>query len=197
MGKRKIEIEKIGSSIAIRVEQKNGSYSNNHYYPIINIRSVEHQIQMGFNPVQADNNRLMNYPYTDKLLISMNFVEGVAVLEYFDIQDVTNQPTWDNNPAGLTQALEDINGWLTEVTSGGPILKTIERIIVPPSTIGAIAPGYSSYSISNIGLTDALVDGLIFPSGHIETYDAGAINNTVTGFTYNSQLTTLIITTIL
>jgi hypothetical protein len=197
MGKRKIEIEKIGSSIAIRVQQKDGSYSNNHYYPIINIRSVEHQIQMGFNPVQADNNRLMNYPYTDKLLISMNFVEGVATLEYFDIQDITNQPTWDNNPAGLSQALEDINGWLTEVTSGGPILKTTERIIVPPSTIGAIAPGYSSYSISNIGLTDALVDGLVFPSGHVETYDGGAINNTVTGFTYNSQLTTLIITTIL
>jgi hypothetical protein len=122
MARKKIQIEKIDNSIAVRVEQKNGSYSDNFLYPVANIRSVEHQIQIGFNPVQADNNRLMNYPYTDKLLIMMNFVEGVATIEYFDIQDVDNQAGWTADAAGLTQALADINGWL--VNSAPSILPT-------------------------------------------------------------------------
>jgi hypothetical protein len=122
MARKKIQIEKIDNSIAVRVEQKNGSYSDNFLYPVANIRSVEHQIQIGFNPIQTDNNRLMNYPYEDKLLIMMNFVEGVATLEYFDIQDVDNQVGWTADAAGLTQALSDINGWL--INSSPSVLPT-------------------------------------------------------------------------
>jgi hypothetical protein len=117
MARKKIQIEKIDNSIAVRIEQKNGSYSDNFLYPVANIRSVEHQIQIGFNPLQADNNRLMNYPYEDKLLIMMNFVEGVATIEYFDIQDVDNQPGWTADAVGLTQALSDINDWLVDSSS--------------------------------------------------------------------------------
>jgi hypothetical protein len=117
MAKKKIEIEKIGSSIAIRVEQNDGSYAPANYYPISAIRSVEPQVQIGIAPVQSDNNRLNNYPYEDKLMISLSFTSENLTKEYFDIQDVTNQPGWTADLSGMVQALSDINGWLVQTVS--------------------------------------------------------------------------------
>jgi len=117
MAKKKIEIEKIGSSIAIRVQQSDGSYGPNNYYPIGNVRSVTSDAQMDFNAVQSDNNRPHNYPYTDKLMVIMDFSAENQTKEYFDLQDVTNQPGWTADLAGLNQALEDINGWLVQTVS--------------------------------------------------------------------------------
>ena len=61
----KIQIEKIGNSIAIRVRLKDGSYTPNTFYPIVNIRAVQPDYKLNFNPVQSDNNRQKYYEYTD------------------------------------------------------------------------------------------------------------------------------------
>lgn len=117
MSKKKIEIEKIDSSIAIRVQQEDGSYGLNNLYPVVAVRSVEPQMQIGLAPVQSDNNRLNNYPYEDKLMVIITFNSENQTKEYFDIQDVTNQPTWTADSSGLIQALEDINSWLVSDVS--------------------------------------------------------------------------------
>jgi hypothetical protein len=147
MAKKKIEIEKIGSSIAIRVERNDGSYSENSFYPVANIRSVEPTVQINIAPVQADNNRLNNYPYADKLQILLKFVSDNETSEYFDIQDVSNQPTWTANLAGIAIALTDINDWLEQ---------TISIVPIPPT---------SSLALPDVIDLSAEIFPYTFPSG--------------------------------
>lgn len=55
------------------------------------------------------SNYANGYPYADRIAIT---IEGPENGPYtFDIQDVTNQPTWTASVAGLNQAVQDISSW--------------------------------------------------------------------------------------
>lgn len=95
----------------------------------------------------------------------------------------------DNNTDELESLLKVLNNVLV-----GEILKEGYKYLLPGST-GTIGAGLKSYSIHNIGVTDALVDGEIFPSG-ISIDFASDRGDVFTGIPYETQLTTLIITDI-
>jgi hypothetical protein len=116
----KIEIKKISNSVAIRKRNADGvTFTPWTYHSVTNIRSIVPDFALGYGAVQPDNNRKHNYPYDDKLVVIFNFVSENGTKEYFDIQDVLNQPTWTSNEAGLLQATQDINNWIGTGSTGG------------------------------------------------------------------------------
>lgn len=60
---------------------------------------------------------------------------------------------------------------------------------------GSISPGMKSVSIHNTGDTDILIQGEIVPPGEIVEFSA-TMNNVLDEITYNSQLSTILITTL-
>ena len=90
--------------------------------------------------------------------------------------------------------LEEVETLLTTLLT--PVQFPTNRVLIPSSTTGSVADGFKSFTISNIGGADALVDSVIFPAGFTETYSANGKNETVSGIDYNSQSSELLITTI-
>lgn len=67
--------------------------------------------------------------------------------------------------------------------------------LLGPGSAGTVGAGFKSYSVTNIGDTDALLDGKIFPAG-FEAEFGGDKEDVLSGLSYDTQLTTLIITTV-
>ncbi len=61
--------------------------------------------------------------------------------------------------------------------------------------VGNIADGKKSVSFMNIGNTDALVDGVVLPAGVSIDFTASQ-GNGLAAFTYDAQLSNLLITTV-
>ena len=169
----KIEITKISDSIAIRKRNKDGvTFTPWTYHSVKNIRSIVPDFALNFGVVQPDNNRTHNYPYTNKLRVFFNFVSENGTSEFFDIQDVLNQPTWTANEAGLLQAMTDINIWLgTGSVSGGgsgtagvftPIA-VLQSDLVFPFTIDADT--YKSVALKISAGETIEMDGVTIPEG--------------------------------
>ncbi len=57
------------------------------------------------------------YPYTDLKVVTVESTDREADLT-FDLESVTNQPTWTLDQAGCNQAQTDIRGWLNAVAGG-------------------------------------------------------------------------------
>ena len=94
---------------------------------------------------------------------------------------------------GNTANIETILGSIENLLTG-QLLQEGYNYVAPGSN-GSTA-GFESYSIQNIGMTNALVDGQIFPPGAIFE-PAGEKGDTFTGVFYDSQATTLIVATVL
>jgi hypothetical protein len=61
---------------------------------------------------------------------------------------------------------------------------------------GAVASGLYSFSIANVGSAAGLVDGAVLPAGVTINFDAGALNNTLGGLSFDATGTTYVLTTI-
>jgi hypothetical protein len=61
---------------------------------------------------------------------------------------------------------------------------------------GAVASGLYSFSIANVGSASGLVDGEVLPAGVTINFDAGALNNTLGGLSFDATGTTYVVTTI-
>lgn len=110
----------------------------------------------------------------------------------------TNYP-WQSKLLQGIQSLMDTNS--SVLTNIEALLESQVRTpgynYIGPGNNGTIAPGFRSYSIHNIGSTDALVNGNILPAGLEVEFSAGALEDVLAGISYDSQLSTLVITTVL
>jgi len=61
---------------------------------------------------------------------------------------------------------------------------------------GAVVSGLYSFSIANVGSASGLVDGEVLPAGVTINFDAGALNNTLGGLSFDATGTTFVVTTI-
>lgn len=103
---------------------------------------------------------------------------------------------------GLQNILEAQGGDDTILTNIQNILSSTVR--TPGRSIhqgvggsGTIAPGFRSFTVTNLGSTDALLDGeLLFP-GQSNTFDAGGQANTLLGMSFDAQASILEIITVL
>lgn len=208
----KIEISKIDGSIAIRIQKADGiNFTPYTYHAIIGIRSVFPVLQDDLGLVNLNNSNKGTYPYADKLQVIMQFNSENLTKEYFDIQDVLNQPTWTHDEAGLLTALADINGWLLAGASGSladialdtaaikvateGIDTNLDAAVRTHNTVstaasGSVPAGSIRGSVINIGDEDGTWNGTIIPAGvsipwgdvaNRDTYGAIAYDPTLGG----------------
>jgi hypothetical protein len=64
--------------------------------------------------------------------------------------------------------------------------------VLNTNTTGTVPVCYS-FSIANVGATAGLVDGVSVPAGAVLNFDAGTLNNTLTGIGYDATGTTFLI----
>jgi hypothetical protein len=207
-----IEISKIDGSIAIRKLRPDGvTYTPYTYHAIIGIRSVFPVITEDLGVINLDNSNKGTYPYEDKLQVIIQFNSENLTKEYFDIQQVTNQPTWTHDEAGLLIALADINGWLLAGASGSLAAIALDTAAIKVATegieddleaavrthntvstlaLGSVPAGSIRGSVINIGDEDGTWNGIIIPAGvsipwgdvaNRDTYGAIAYDPTLGG----------------
>jgi hypothetical protein len=84
---------------------------------------------------------------------------------------------------------------LAELVNIDGRLKSEERKanVLNTSTNGTV-PVCFSFSIANVGAAAGTVDGVSIPAGTTINFDAGVLNNTLTGTTYDATGTTFLIT---
>jgi hypothetical protein len=84
---------------------------------------------------------------------------------------------------------------LAELVNIDNKLKSKERRanVLNTSTTGTVPVCYS-FSIANVGAAAGTVNTVSIPAGTTINFDAGALNNTLTGATYDATGTTFLIT---
>ncbi len=112
-----------------------------------------------------------------------------------------NNFTWQHKVLIGLQTIGDIQASTNALTTTlvnllSPTTRAANYIFVPSNTVSTIPAGHRAYSITNSGLSDALVDGVVLPSGLTLEFDAGGINDVLGAISYDSQLSTLSITTV-
>lgn len=102
--------------------------------------------------------------------------------------DVDNQGSWTNTAAGAAQAVNDISSWAS--TAGGIVPDIKQPAIVRSSgdSLTYIPSNLSSISFSSVGTADATVvvngNSVILKKGETISYDAGAVNNYMTAYSF-------------
>lgn len=169
----------------------------NEYYPVSAIRSVNATYSPSLQPVGGV------YPYPSMLKVDIYFHDVNMQRVSFDIQSIANQAGWTADLTGLTQAIDDINGWITTANSITPIglatevtLQSVEanttsvarttNFLRPTGSNGTVASGSFSMSFASVGTANAIVGGIILKPGETINFDAGALNNTLGAVAYDT-----------
>ena len=161
------EIKLEGASIGIRATSTDGTIGQWEYYLISTIDSINSVRNDDLGIVlPATNQKKNKYPFDDQLRIRIDFNNNRSEID-FDIQEVSNQAGWTANAAGLAQAIEDINGWITSATPGTATAVPASGTAVFINTLSfhQIPVGAFDISVSNLGAGAADVDGTVLPSG--------------------------------
>ena len=97
----------------------------------------------------------------------------------------------NGNSDGVEQILTNIENILTaEVRTPG-------RVVYSAGESGTIAAGFRSFTVTNLGSTNALLNGVALYPGQSNTFDAGGQEDTLAGMSYDAQATILEIITVL
>lgn len=112
MALKKIEIDFEGPSLKFR--NVNTAKENVwEYFLARNIKSITTNYGVNFKTTQSDGSYTSTYPFIDKFEVRINFLdENNTTPLAFDIQSVSNQPTWTGDLTGLYKAVYDINSWI-------------------------------------------------------------------------------------
>jgi hypothetical protein len=122
-------------------------------------------------------------------------VQNGAGAAAVNIQDGGNSITVDATSLPLP------TGAATEVTLAAVNTKLTAATRTPGirtyvNVTGAVASGLYSFSIANVGSAAGSVDGETLPAGVTINFDAGALNNTLGGLSFDATGTTFVVTTI-
>jgi hypothetical protein len=122
---------------------------------------------MSIGNLKTDGNKGNNFPWQLKVL------QGL-------------QAVIDNNCCvEILALLDSIDGRLKSKQRRANVLNT--------STSGTVPVCYS-FSIANVGAAAGTVEGVSIPAGTTVNFDAGVLNNTLTGAIYDATGTTFLIT---
>ena len=157
-----LEITLDGASIGVRATSEAG-VGQFEYYPLANIASVTGVREDDIAILSAANQKKNKYLYEDMLIVNIELIDLKHANIRFDIQSVTNQPTWTSDPTGLTQAINDIRDFLATASPGAPAIGT--PVTVDTTGTHTIPIGAFEIGVQNLGTGDADVDGVAFPSG--------------------------------
>lgn len=97
--------------------------------------------------------------------------------------------------------LDKISGQLCRVEGSvinipSAVQRIPNREVITAGTTGSISPGYRSFTVTNIGMTDVLLDGSVLSTGRSNSFSVGD-NDTLGGMEYDTQASSIEILTIL
>jgi len=124
---KKIEVSKVGACLEVLVVNAVQPNAPENYL-LSNIKSVTGSFQAG-----VGRNGIVNpstYSFKDRKTVTVEFGDDLPSLT-FDLETVTNQPGWTLDLAGVTQAIADINSWITTAASppGGATEATLISVL--------------------------------------------------------------------
>ena len=197
MGLRKREISIEGVSLKmliVNAERPNFP----EYYAFSSIKSIVPLKFENLGRANTTGGGFATYPFVDMYQIVINFNdESDAPSIKFDLADISNQPSWTVDDAGLDQALEDLNSWASIAATGGttslantsstfatPVLfiKNVGGIISSSTELNGtyvanagphVPSNVKSYYITNLGL-----DGAGVTVNDVD-YDNNGVDNTI------------------
>lgn len=152
-------------SSIIRITRDNGDIEDINKYDVLRVISLFTLNQPGYR-----------FANKAQVVIRMSDLQDVM----FDVQDITNQPTWLATQAGVNQAVSDISEW---VTAGNSVTVTpatpVQRIpgLIRTTSSGSIAAGFFNAHISNIGVGVGTVLGTNIDPGVTVGFVADSINS--------------------
>jgi hypothetical protein len=101
-------IEVVLGTAALEITPEPTASNSTELLPKAQISGV-YPIKINSKPAAPDDVN-WKYKYDDMIMIDVVMSDGTSFK--FDVQDVSNQPTWTNDLAGQNQAITDINAWL-------------------------------------------------------------------------------------
>ena len=130
-----LTVDFVLKSLELVYSDKDGA-STSELHPICNIVSVTGQPHIGFAVRDLiTNQRAHRYPHDDMLKIVLE-TNGTHQNDIsFEINQVSNQPGWTNDVAGVQQAIDDINFWISQcndpsaAVAGGATEATLLQIL--------------------------------------------------------------------
>ena len=143
----------------------------------INLGSIKNITYTAVSPAPG------TYPYTDLLLLTVEFTSREADLT-FDLASVTNQAGWTLNKAGCIQAEADIRGWAASSGGGGGDATEATLLLVEQNT-ASVALSLTSVKTTGAGLIPPLskaatividgtggeINGVVRPDGWSQSFE--------------------------
>jgi len=184
--------------------------------PLSKIRLLGAVLEVGHGLRDPLTNQRKNpYLYDDLAVVTVGFLDGNNSVEWkYDLNAISNQPTWTVDLAGLNQATADICAAINACTGGGSTvglateatLQNVEALLTGTTRTlntlnvsgpGAIPAGAVRGSVFNFGGAAGTFNGTVLPAGLTvpigkvddnDTYNA--INYDATGTAFWIEYTT-------
>jgi hypothetical protein len=105
------------------------------------------------------------------------------------MSDIDNQVSWTDTVTGVSQAVNDISGWMASTGTVNPVGEqrspNFNRL---SGTTSVISPSVNRISFSSVGTANATVNGVVLKPGETINFDAGDPTNyfPAGNFSYNT-----------
>jgi len=156
------EVEKKDSSLRIRNELSDGSFTGWTYHPLSQM------------VISSTNNGT-----PPKYIVSIRYITGLDnVFDDFDLSEVSNQPTWTDDDAGLEVAKTDISSWIAEAIAGAA------SVILSDALTGVFIPEMIPITVYPYVLPSGTYTGvtLVVPVGAVVEFNGFLIGPGSYGF---------------
>lgn len=202
--KKTMTIAVVNGSIAIQYTY-NGVAKQFEYYPICSVKGIVSTPAEDIALRSVTTNQRKSDYHHDSVLEVGLYLEGPKNLLRFDIQDVTNQPTWLPTEAGLAIAVADINAWVGECgccedsqAALEDILEQVSGDVVAYNTsvetgAGSVPAGSRGGSMFNLGPGTVVWNGAIIPAGVGVPFEAFGKNNTMPAINFDATGSSMIL----
>jgi len=183
MALKKIEVSKVGANIEVLVINP-GKPNTGECYALTGIKSVVPVYTENIGTSISDRSP---YPHVDLFAITINFHnESNSPSIRFDLAEVSNQPGWTADLAGLAQAKLDICGWMTAVAPGGGAPSATEATLQAVLTAVRNHQDFELKLVKDTGNGDKIVCELTEYDETTDTYsysyqDVGGVAYVVVG----------------
>ena len=119
----------------ITIKSTNNPNASVENYNLLHASNVNEYYQ-DYTALNAEQPQSGRYEHNEEFTVSIDIQENPTDLIdlEFDIQDVTNQPTWTHDRAGLAQAVIDVQAGLA-AASNPPIVISAPTSITPGSKV--------------------------------------------------------------
>jgi len=162
-----LEVSFIEKSLSLRYSDDENGTQNWEYHPICQVVSITGQVQIGFGARDPQTLQRKNrYRWDDLLRIIVETNGEQQPYVDFDLNQVTNQPGWTKDQAGVQQAIADINTWVAACQAGadgsdlGDVISRLDVLIDQTDDLETIASN-SLTELQDINLNTAPLEALL------------------------------------